>query len=155
MFDLGFSKKTSQRKDSFVSDESVCRRCGKCCYRKIIIGNTVHTTPFPCEFLDEQTMLCRVYERRKELKKNCLSVRDGMKVSAFPADCAYVPCCAPVGYKPARTDWDWGRCWTDFDEIADTLGVSAAIREAVRARGPQACLPWLRDTSDHEGEEKQ
>lgn len=132
------------------AEEEICRRCTKCCYRKIIIGGEVLTTPFPCEFLDEENKRCRVYARRKEFKPNCLTVREGMRVSAFPADCAYVPSYAPPGYRPARTDWDWGLWWDSFDELADALGVSDRVRKLLRARGPHGPLPWERRKTDQE-----
>lgn len=118
--------------------ESLCTHCGKCCYQKIIVGRTVYITPFPCEFLDTQTNMCTVYDRRHELNPDCLSIETGMKYGAFPEDCPYVPEMAPKNYKAAREDFDWVGEWRDFDEIADDLGVKAHIRGIVRARGPHA-----------------
>ncbi len=119
-------------------DERICNNCGKCCYKKLIIGRTVYITPFPCEFLDTATNLCTIYERRHELNPQCLSVEQGLKVSAFPEDCPYVEQCAPPKYKPARENWNWAREWVDFDEIAEDLEVSPETREKVRSRGPNA-----------------
>jgi uncharacterized cysteine cluster protein YcgN (CxxCxxCC family) len=87
-------------------DEALCRRCGKCCYKKIIVGRTVHITPFPCKYLAPHTNLCVIYERRHEVNPFCLSVPEGLRCSAFPADCPYVAALAPPGYRPAQDDWD-------------------------------------------------
>jgi|GEM_PF-2413032 len=119
-------------------DERLCNNCGKCCYKKIIVGRTVFITPFPCEYLDTQSNLCTIYERRHELNPFCLSIKDGFSVNAFPEDCPYVPEHAPPKYKAAREGWDWSTEWDDFDELADDLDVSAATREKLRARGPLA-----------------
>lgn len=118
-------------------DEKLCNNCGKCCYKKVLIGRTVYITPFPCEYLDTNTNLCTIYDRRQELNPLCLSVPDGMTVSAFPSDCPYVPIHAPKNYKPA-VEHDWSGEWHDFDNLADDLDVSPAMREKVRARGPHA-----------------
>src|SRR5207249_782624 len=87
--------------------ESLCSHCGKCCYKKIIVGRTVYISPFPCEFLDTQTNMCTVYDRRHEMNPDCLSMETGFKHSAFPTDCTYVPEMAPKNYKPAREDYNW------------------------------------------------
>lgn len=116
--------------------EELCNHCGKCCYQKIIVGRTVYLTPFPCQYLDTDTNLCTIYDRRHELNPECLSIETGMKHSAFPMDCGYVPVMAPKNYKPAREDYDWS--WEEFDELAEDLEVTDEVREKVRARGPDA-----------------
>jgi Fe-S-cluster containining protein len=118
--------------------ESLCNHCGKCCYKKIIVGRTVYITPFPCEYLDTQTNLCTIYERRHELNPECLSIETGMKHNAFPTDCPYVPVAAPKNYKPAREDYDWAAEWDEFDAIADDLDVEPHTRRVVHERGPLA-----------------
>lgn len=118
-------------------DEKLCNNCGKCCYKKILVGRIVYITPFPCEFLDTATNLCTIYDRRKELNPLCLSVPEGMKVSAFPKDCPYVPEHAPKNYRPA-VEYDWSSEWDDFEDLADDLDVSPETRDKVRARGPFA-----------------
>lgn len=119
-------------------DEALCKRCGKCCYKKILSGRTVHITPFPCQYLDVRTNLCTIYQRRHQVNHLCLTVPQGLWVNAFPADCAYVAVLAPPGYRPARDDWDWADEWDDFDGLADDLDVPPDVREMVRARGPHA-----------------
>jgi len=70
--------------------EERCRRCGRCCVAKVIIGGEVHFTPFFCRHLDLKTQLCAIYDRRHELNPDCLSVEEGLLLGVFPADCPYV-----------------------------------------------------------------
>jgi len=89
--------------------EDLCRKCGRCCYAKVIIeGDSPSDTevvylPFPCRYLDETTRLCTVYENRHEANPNCLSVEEGIRLGVFPADCPYVA--HFPGYKPPRLEW--------------------------------------------------
>jgi hypothetical protein len=122
--------------------ESLCTHCSKCCYHKIIVGRTVIITPFPCQFLDIEGHRCAVYAERRKHNPHCLGVIEGLKVSAFPESCPYVRNCAPIGYRPAVDTWSWDGQWKDFDDLADDLNVPPHIREIVRARGPNATLPW-------------
>jgi len=84
------------------SDEEKCLRCGRCCYRKLWIGDTIYYTPFPCEYLDTETKLCTIYEKRHEINPECLSVEEGIRLGIFPADCPYVR--DIPDYKPPVTD---------------------------------------------------
>ena len=47
-------------------------------------------------------------------------------------------CLAPKNYKPARENYDWNADWEDFDEFADDMECSPAVRETLRSRGPDA-----------------
>ena len=141
--------------DAKVVDEKLCNNCGKCCYKKIIVGRTVFITPFPCEFLDTATNLCTIYDKRHELNPLCLSVKEGMKVSAFPEDCPYVPEHAPKNYKPARDEWSWDGEWEQFDELADDLDVSIETRQRVRERGRHAPPMYVETNARIEAERTQ
>jgi len=70
--------------------EDLCRRCGRCCYRKVWIEERLYYTPTPCQYLDTETHLCTVYEKRHLLNPECLSVEEGIRLGVFPADCPYV-----------------------------------------------------------------
>jgi len=83
--------------------EALCRRCGRCCYEKIIVDCHVFTTRKPCRFLDVRTNLCRVYERRFEANPRCLNVAEGITHGVFPADCPYVRDLSD--YLPAEEGW--------------------------------------------------
>ncbi|MHC4871125.1 MAG: CxxCxxCC domain-containing protein [Planctomycetota bacterium] len=71
-------------------DKDICRKCGKCCYEKIIADDDVIFTSVPCKFLDEENNLCKVYENRHDAHIRCLTIEEGIKARAFPADCPYV-----------------------------------------------------------------
>jgi len=90
------------RTDTDESDEDLCRRCGQCCYAKVIIDDEVYYTDIPCERLDTKTNLCKVYDRRFELEGDCLTVEEGIRLGVFPADCPYVA--GVKGYHPPKTD---------------------------------------------------
>ena len=73
-----------------LADPMRCERCGRCCYQKLIIDGEVVYTPFPCHYLDEESRLCRVYERRHEVNPCCITVAMGVRLGVFPPDCPYV-----------------------------------------------------------------
>ena len=80
--------------------EALCRRCGECCYEKLIIDDHVFTLRTPCCHLDESAMECRIYPRRHKINQRCLTVVDGIEFGVFPADCPYVA--NLENYKPAE-----------------------------------------------------
>lgn len=85
-------------------DDSKCKKCGRCCARKVIVGDRVFYTAHYCPYLDLETKLCTVYERRHEINPHCLTVEEGIRLGVFPADCPYV---ADIpGYRPPAEDWD-------------------------------------------------
>ena len=80
------SKEKSQR-----DWDSVCRRCGRCCYEKIDFEGRIYYTAIPCQFLDTQTKLCRVYAERDRQRPGCVRLTDETLANGFlPADCPYV-----------------------------------------------------------------
>ena len=73
--------------------ESLCRRCGMCCYEKERQGRTVITNlRKPCRYLDISSRQCTVYDRRFSLCAECgrMTVRHALFVSWLPAQCGYV-----------------------------------------------------------------
>lgn len=80
--------------------EALCRRCGRCCYEKILLQDHVFTTGTPCAHLDVATRLCRVYADRHRVNPRCLTVEQGVEWGVFPADCPYVA--GLKGYHPAE-----------------------------------------------------
>ena len=91
--------------------EDLCRRCGSCCYAKIIVEDEVYCTRIPCPYLDTDTNLCTVYQRRFEVNERCLTVEEGIAARVFPADCPYVQ--GLEGYRPPKSE----------DELADKAGL--------------------------------
>lgn len=73
--------------------ESVCRRCGKCCYEKVDLGaGHVIYTDEPCQHLDTETGLCKVYENRHEVEPDCISLTEHLvrTLHWLPEGCAYL-----------------------------------------------------------------
>ena len=97
--------------------EARCRRCGRCCARKIVVGNAVFYTPYYCPHLDPETKLCTVYERRRELNPHCLTVEEGIELGVFPADCPYVA--GIPGYRPPVEEWDEQALDKTLQRVAD------------------------------------
>ena len=71
--------------------ESVCRRCGRCCYEKIECEEVVYITNVPCEYLDLETKMCRVYSHRDTTRPGCVRLTPmNINSGLLPPDCAYV-----------------------------------------------------------------
>ena len=70
--------------------EGWCRRCGRCCHEKIRLDDgQVLITDIPCEHLDIDTRLCRVYADRSRRQARCQSATASSEVGALPGDCPY------------------------------------------------------------------
>jgi uncharacterized cysteine cluster protein YcgN (CxxCxxCC family) len=71
--------------------DSICRRCGRCCHEKIDFEGRIYYTAIPCQFLDTQTKLCRVYAERDRQRPGCVRLTDATLAKGFlPSDCPYV-----------------------------------------------------------------
>lgn len=71
--------------------ESICCRCGRCCYEKIDFEGQIYYTQLPCEFLDLETKLCRVYAERDTQRPGCVRLtKKRVRQGFLPADCPYV-----------------------------------------------------------------
>ncbi len=73
--------------------EDICARCGKCCYEKVDLGaGEICYTDETCKYLDTETNLCTVYERRHEVEPDCISLTEHLvrTLHWLPEDCAYV-----------------------------------------------------------------
>ncbi len=71
--------------------ESICCRCGRCCYEKIDFEGKIYYTDLPCEFLDTETKMCRVYADRDRKRPGCIRLTAAyVKEGFLPADCPYV-----------------------------------------------------------------
>ncbi|MBN2644129.1 MAG: hypothetical protein JXR59_01495 [Desulfuromonadaceae bacterium] len=80
-----------------VVRESVCQRCGRCCYEKIVDRGVIYYTNIPCPYLDAKTRLCTIYERRQQVRPDCAVIsRAIVEMGVLPADCPYV--CQEPGY---------------------------------------------------------
>ena len=83
-----------QRKKSSRSQEAheaKCLRCGQCCRDKYLINDRMFfAAEGACEHWNRETRLCEIYGQRQELNPQCLSVKDGIAIGVFPANCPYV-----------------------------------------------------------------
>lgn len=77
-------------KDSW---EEVCRHCGLCCYERYSYpdGTLSIDLTDPCEYLDEKTRSCTVYENRFEVCDSCHKVGlfAALSKTALPPNCSY------------------------------------------------------------------
>ena len=71
--------------------DAICSRCARCCYEKIDFEGNIYYTDTPCEFLDLETNLCRVYTERESKRPGCVHLtQENIKKGFLPADCPYV-----------------------------------------------------------------
>jgi hypothetical protein len=74
--------------------ESLCTRCGLCCYRRSRLngGGVFIDFSRPCRFLDTGTGLCTVYDRRFELNPDCrkVTIFNAKFDRLMPPTCGYV-----------------------------------------------------------------
>jgi uncharacterized protein len=55
--------------------ESLCRKCGLCCFEKIEMGGgAIFYTSTPCRYLDVVSRECTIYERRFEIYPECVKL---------------------------------------------------------------------------------
>jgi uncharacterized cysteine cluster protein YcgN (CxxCxxCC family) len=85
--------------------ESLCNRCGLCCFEKIEDerGN-IFFTRTPCRYLDVVTRLCRIYERRFDINPDCVKLSPDLVGSLhwLHDGCAYVERAASRKSPPER-----------------------------------------------------
>ena len=68
-----------------------CLRCGRCCFEKIEHEERIFYTDVPCEHLDLQTRICRIFADRLRLKPECMPLNaETLERGILPGDCPYV-----------------------------------------------------------------
>ena len=73
--------------------ESLCRRCGLCCFEKEYRGRRVVTDfSLPCRHLDLASRQCTVYEKRFQANPSCrkMTILHALFVRWLPPECGYV-----------------------------------------------------------------
>jgi len=73
--------------------ESICRRCGRCCYEKTGHGRAAVTNfRHPCIHLNVASRLCTIYETRFEHCSQCrkMTILHALFVHWLPPECGYV-----------------------------------------------------------------
>ncbi|MCF6266229.1 MAG: hypothetical protein L3J57_06750 [Desulfuromusa sp.] len=74
-----------------VEWENTCDNCGRCCYEKYDYRGKIFYTETPCQYLDTETNLCRIYDRRSELNFDCVCLTPKLvQAGILPDDCPYV-----------------------------------------------------------------
>lgn len=74
--------------------DSLCNCCGKCCYSRTVKpdGELVIHYDKPCEFLDTETNLCKVFDERFHKCNHCgkVTLFTALLNPTLPKDCTYV-----------------------------------------------------------------
>ncbi|MCA1796180.1 MAG: hypothetical protein LC645_01325 [Geobacteraceae bacterium] len=74
--------------------EAICRRCGRCCYHKIIYRQALYYTDIPCAYLDQNSGECQIYSQRQKINPECAMLTPALVQSGvLPAGCAYLQYC--------------------------------------------------------------
>ena len=72
--------------------ESLCERCGLCCFEKIEADSgTIFFTQTPCRYLDITTRQCKIYDRRFEIYPTCVKLTAELvrEIRWLHDDCGY------------------------------------------------------------------
>ncbi|MCC8023172.1 MAG: hypothetical protein LIO46_05255 [Clostridiales bacterium] len=73
--------------------DALCNQCGQCCYNRFRTetGEVVVDFSSPCEFLDTETHLCKVFDERFRKCPNCgkVNLATALFHPTLPSDCAY------------------------------------------------------------------
>jgi len=71
--------------------ESLCNRCGCCCYEKIELVDGVILYGDPCPYLDTETRLCTIYPKRFEINPECIKMTEEIigRLYWLPSHCGY------------------------------------------------------------------
>jgi uncharacterized protein len=72
--------------------DTICTRCGDCCFERVYDEDDRLVASTICEFLDPVTHLCTVYEQRFEVCHDCIGLTD-QNLPTFdwlPETCGYV-----------------------------------------------------------------
>ena len=78
--------------DPLIAWEQSCRRCGLCCFEKVIEENgRIRTTTVACRYLDIVTRECKVYAKRQAVESTCVKLTPEIvaTVDWLPEECAY------------------------------------------------------------------
>jgi len=86
--------------------DQICDRCSICCHERELTdeGELAVNWSAPCEFLDEKTALCSVYEDRFRCCPRCRKVTllTALFNKTLPPSCAYVRTFRPLLLHGAR-----------------------------------------------------
>ncbi|MBN1524633.1 MAG: hypothetical protein JW904_09125 [Spirochaetales bacterium] len=86
-------KFTAWRKKRKLLWESLCKKCGICCYEKDFHFLFIRINKkYPCDYLDIVSSTCSVYEDRFQVCRFCgkVTMFHALFSRALPATCGYV-----------------------------------------------------------------
>jgi uncharacterized cysteine cluster protein YcgN (CxxCxxCC family) len=71
--------------------ESLCNRCGCCCYEKIELVEGVILYGEPCRYLDTESRLCKIYPERMRINPACIQMTEEIigRLYWLPPHCGY------------------------------------------------------------------
>ncbi|MCL2706290.1 MAG: hypothetical protein FWE72_08815 [Spirochaetaceae bacterium] len=81
--------------------ENLCHKCGICCFKKKTIdGVCIIDFNAPCEYLDVESNLCFVYEKRFKKCDDCkrMTVFKALFADFLPDNCGYVEFFKNLGF---------------------------------------------------------
>jgi uncharacterized protein len=87
--------------------ESLCRRCGECCFEKWITEDgRIVPTRVACRYLDSNERTCKVYANRFEVGEGCvqLTPENLAELSWLPAGCGYLQLLPPLVIPEEQTN---------------------------------------------------
>ena len=90
---IEYTMKKQNKTENMSSSEwdAICERCGRCCYEKYDYRGKIFYSDVPCQYLDTETNLCRIYAQRAELYPECAHLTPELvKTGILPDDCPYV-----------------------------------------------------------------
>jgi len=77
-------------------DRNLCNECppklkGICCYSMLYLNGSLFTlTNHPCKYLNIKTGRCNIYNKKREINPNCLTLEEMYINGSFPKECSYV-----------------------------------------------------------------
>lgn len=78
------------------TENNLCNECsshlrGICCYNMLYLDGSLFTlTKHPCKYLNKKTGRCKIYDKRKEVNPNCLTLEEMYIIGSFPKNCPYI-----------------------------------------------------------------
>ena len=73
--------------------ENLCQKCGFCCFKKKL-ADEIWIIDFnnPCEYLDTESNLCFIYEKRFKICRECkkMTIFRALSGEFLPDNCGYV-----------------------------------------------------------------
>ena len=72
--------------------DSLCRRCGRCCFEKYEDDRgRITYTQTPCRYLDVVSRCCKIFDQRFRINPSCVKLTPELvkTLAWLPRDCGY------------------------------------------------------------------